>query len=942
MAASNPSRTATEHLRSGCCKNFKEKHGDIVAAHAALTNPPDPPASTRKRVPTHLAYPPPGADISTSTKREPDAQQTLQSNLKKVRQSEGSAAGHPVSGRMVGRLQVDASMAALCDFLYEACSSIPAAAFDHPQLRRALTLLGAAAPPRLDITGARLDARYEEVRGASLAKLRSSASFQLASDGWAAAVRAGEGSTRLINIMVNLPSGSTLFQKVVSLEGPSVTDASLEETLQAAVNELPNGQSRSCLGVVTDADAALKPGLLGYFDATPAARDCLAHAMTTQLQRILPLRLPPEVECNGVASVGMMQDMQAASKAFQAVLLDPVMRQLMAPGSPTLEMCTTLSNLQLWGDLDSTLNLLLPIRDIVLALQADRPTLSQCLPLWNVIREQAERWGQTCAEDKQIALEVVEKRFQANYHKAWAASYVLDPLYLLPASSNDRWVPPSEKMTAEQQADAETIIKRLAPTDALRAQALVEFTRFRFEGVDPEYARAVQLRQRNPRTNQEEVPNSQVRRVLWESHLAGYTVLSQAAIRLMSLHATACGPRRDGTRWALLHKGASQITRDRAHKMLLIASQGMLDRKDFLDPWDRHYVEDCSEALCQAARFARGKAAILLGGSALLSAGGALQSAGQIAAATGCHLICENAFARLDRGRHLPCPERLAYFPQEAAAQLRKYTLILVIGMKRPIAMFGYRNGPSELLSLPDEAVWEFDNDSASPATLLKMLASSVASRQPWPAKYMDAVAQQPAKAPQAPSGKLTAQAMCTLVAQSQPEGTIMVDESLTSGTAYWEAAKVAASFSHLTLTGGAIGSGPPLALGAAIACPGQTVINLQADGSAMYSLQALWSQARENLKIITIICANQEYAILKVEMARQQALPTLQPGVAAQSRPSRLLTDIGTPRINWVSLAQGMGLQLATRATSCEEFREQMAAALAHDGPSLIEAVLK
>ncbi|KAK9825566.1 hypothetical protein WJX74_006706 [Apatococcus lobatus] len=637
MAASNPSRTATEHLRSGCCKNFKEKHGDIVAAHAALTNPPDPPASTRKRVPTHLAYPPPGADISTSTKREPDAQQTLQSNLKKVRQSEGSAAGHPVSGRMVGRLQVDASMAALCDFLYEACSSIPAAAFDHPQLRRALTLLGAAAPPRLDITGARLDARYEEVRGASLAKLRSSASFQLASDGWAAAVRAGEGSTRLINIMVNLPSGSTLFQKVVSLEGPSVTDASLEETLQAAVNELPNGQSRSCLGVVTDADAALKPGLerleaanpwllacacqrqaiaallsdlvaalpraqstictirslLGYFDATPAARDCLAHAMTTQLQRILPLRLPPEVECNGVASVGMMQDMQAASKAFQAVLLDPVMRQLMAPGSPTLEMCTTLSNLQLWGDLDSTLNLLLPIRDIVLALQADRPTLSQCLPLWNVIREQAERWGQTCAEDKQIALEVVEKRFQANYHKAWAASYVLDPLYLLPASSNDRWVPPSEKMTAEQQADAETIIKRLAPTDALRAQALVEFTRFRFEGVDPEYARAVQLRQRNPRTNQEEVPNSQVRRVLWESHLAGYTVLSQAAIRLMSLHATACGPRRDGTRWALLHKGASQITRDRAHKMLLIASQGMLDRKDFLDPWDREQALSC-------------------------------------------------------------------------------------------------------------------------------------------------------------------------------------------------------------------------------------------------------------------------------------------------------------------------------------------------------------
>lgn len=83
---------------------------------------------------------------------------------------------------------------------------------------------------------------------------------------------------------------------------------------------------------------------------------------------------------------------------------------------------------------------------------------------------QAERWGQECAEDKDIVVEVVQKHFRANYHKAWAASYVLDPLYLLPASSNDRWVPPFEKMTADQQADTETVIKRLAPTDALHAQ----------------------------------------------------------------------------------------------------------------------------------------------------------------------------------------------------------------------------------------------------------------------------------------------------------------------------------------------------------------------------------------------------------------------------------------------------------------------------------------
>ena len=79
----------------------------------------------------------------------------------------------------------------------------------------------------------------------------------------------------------------------------------------------------------------------------------------------------------------------------------------------------------------------------------------------------------------------------------------------------------------------------------------------------------------------------------------------------------------------------------------------------------------------------------------------------------------------------------------------------------------------------------------------------------------------------------------------------------------------------------------------------------------------------------------------VQVEMARQQACPALKPGVVAESRPSRLLTDIGTPRIDWVSLARGMGLKLATRATSCEEFQEQLIAALAQDGPSLIEAVL-
>ena len=112
------------------------------------------------------------------------------------------------------------------------------------------------------------------------------------------------------------------------------------------------------------------------------------------------------------------------------------------------------------------------------------------------------------------------------------------------------------------------------------------------------------------------------------------------------------------------------------------------------------------------------------------------------------------------------------------------------------------------------------------------------------------------------------------VVAALQPEGAIVVDESLTSGNAYWDASRGCPRFSHLTLTGGAIGCGPPLSVGAAIACPDRQVINLQADGSAMYSLQALWTQAREKLNVLTVVCANRTYAILKVEMAKQRITP--------------------------------------------------------------------
>lgn len=175
---------------------------------------------------------------------------------------------------------------------------------------------------------------------------------------------------------------------------------------------------------------------------------------------------------------------------------------------------------------------------------------------------------------------------------------------------------------------------------------------------------------------------------------------------------------------------------------------------------------------------------------------------------------------------------------------------------------------------------------------------------------------------------------MCQLVAQLQPAESVVVDESLTSGTAYWEASEGSAPFSHLALTGGAIGVGPPLAVGAAVACPGRRVINLQADGSGLYTAQALWTQAREQLDVTTVVCANNAYHILKLELARQK------PKHGGKGAVVDGLTNLQRPAIDWVHLAAGYGVPAVAVATA-EEFAREFTRAIEADGPHVVVAML-
>ena len=252
-----------------------------------------------------------------------------------------------------------------------------------------------------------------------------------------------------------------------------------------------------------------------------------------------------------------------------------------------------------------------------------------------------------------------------------------------------------------------------------------------------------------------------------------------------------------------------------------------------------------------------GKSALLLGGEALSEAG--ILLAGRIAAATGADLLCDTFFARMERGGELPNSTRLPYFADQALELTRRYHHVVVAGTRRPVAFFGYPGLPSYLTQEEQTVMLAGPLEDALGA--LTALAAEL--------RATDLMALVPGAPPAMPTGALNAQSVCAVIARLQPADCIVMDEALTAGEPYFDASKHALRFTHLMLTGGAIGEGPGAATGAALACPDRKVINYQSDGCGAYSVQAFWTQARENLDVVTIIGSNRSYNILNVELAR-------------------------------------------------------------------------
>ena len=340
-----------------------------------------------------------------------------------------------------------------------------------------------------------------------------------------------------------------------------------------------------------------------------------------------------------------------------------------------------------------------------------------------------------------------------------------------------------------------------------------------------------------------------------------------------------------------------------------------------VDPPAASTVDDARVAAIAKVLRSGESTVLLIGGSATLERG--VRAASRIAVGTGVRVFAETFPGRIERGAGLPTIERLGYLAEQVQWQLTDVRHLVLVGARAPVSFFAYPGRPSELT--PDgcqvHVLAELGEDLA---TALEQLAEEVAADA---APVLADVSR-----PDLPTGELTPQNWAPVIGAVLPDGAVVADEANTSGLMIPMVTAGAPRHDVMTLTGGSIGIGLPLAVGAAVACPDRPVVCLQADGSAMYSIAALWTMARENLNVTTVVLSNRAYAILRMELQRV--------GAEGAGPKAAELLDLSNPDLDFVSLARGMGVA-AERAETAEQLADAFRRAQAEPGPHLIEAMV-
>lgn len=333
-----------------------------------------------------------------------------------------------------------------------------------------------------------------------------------------------------------------------------------------------------------------------------------------------------------------------------------------------------------------------------------------------------------------------------------------------------------------------------------------------------------------------------------------------------------------------------------------------------------------AEAVKKVAEVLRSgrKAVIFLTGQALVEPG--LTLVGKVKAQTGVDLLAQTSNRRIDRGAGRVVVNKMPYPVDQALEVMKDYEAVILLGTKEPVSFFAYPDKPSRLSPEGAEIVTLADPDEHV-LRALEMLVDELGAADIEP---------EVAEAGDAPdvstlSGPITPEAISLALRANMPEDAIIVDESITTGRAFFPDTRNAPAHTWLQITGGAIGDGLPLATGAAIACLDRKTIVLQSDGSAMYTNQALWTMAREELDVTVLLFSNRQYKILIGEM---KGVGADEPGDVAKQ-----LFNLDDPAIDWCKMAESMGVA-AARVDKAEDLSAAIAAGIAHEGPYLVEIV--
>lgn len=318
------------------------------------------------------------------------------------------------------------------------------------------------------------------------------------------------------------------------------------------------------------------------------------------------------------------------------------------------------------------------------------------------------------------------------------------------------------------------------------------------------------------------------------------------------------------------------------------------------------------------------KTAVLVRGAALKEKG--LAAAGRIAAKSGARIMCDTFAPRLQRGAGRVVIERIPYFAEQIVETLQDVEQLILVGAKPPVSFFAYPGKPSWCTPESAEIVYLAHAHEDGTAALEAVADALGAPKEP--------AGVAPLQKPDLPKAGAALDQFTAgqIVGHFLPDNAIISDEAATSGIGSMISTVNAAPHDHLSLTGGSIGQGLPLATGAAVACPDRKVVCLHGDGGAMYTLQALWTQAREKLDVVNVIFANRSYAILNIELMRVGAE---NPGPKALS-----MLDLHNPELNWASLGQGMGVE-SVRVETVEDFADAFSSAVKQKGPHLIEVMI-